>query len=195
MMPGLNNEAYGVVMSKLISRIGCVLLLGVVSTSAFASIITDSKNPYRFLREGQSHTVTHDLTDDGVPTDYSVTGARLHLGFSDGYFVGDWAKDIAGITGAGISGTFEVDGTHYFGYDIRTLGVGPGGIASLNMNGLLQVTVTALKTPGRWDGHNDFWWKTSLLKAKVEAVPEPGTLGLLGLGLLGLAFARRTRTS
>lgn len=165
------------------------------SSSTFAVLVSDFKHVGKWLTEGNSHSIVHDLRDNGVPGSFQVTKAWLSVGFSDGYRSGDWALDMAKVTGSGLSGTWEVDGTHRYGYDIRKVRVGNSGIDDLNFDGLLKVTITALNTPSRWDGHNDFWWKTSTLKARIKpkSVPEPSSVALLGLGVLGLSLARKRK--
>ena len=62
-----------------------------------------------------------------------------------------------------------------------------GALAALNTDGLLEVTVQSV--------FGDFFVGDSTLTVVTADVPTPETLGLLGLGLLSLAFARRARAS
>ena len=52
-------------------------IVGLFAVSAQAMQITDVNNPYVFLNEGESHTITHDLSDDGVPSSYLVTSKLI----------------------------------------------------------------------------------------------------------------------
>ncbi|HEY4367880.1 MAG TPA: PEP-CTERM sorting domain-containing protein [Steroidobacteraceae bacterium] len=91
--------------------------------------------------------------------------------------------DIPGILGDRNVFSFEFGDGAYAGASIA-------GLFELNLLGTLSVTISSLK--------GDFVLTGSHLVAKgwqeVSSVPEPGTLGLLGLGLLGLAVGTRRRS-
>jgi len=176
----------------------------IVASPAFATVIYDWEYPYAWLTEGDVVEETHSIS---LGADQHVYDADLFLYFADDdldyvlkcrLFSGCYWRvgelDKALIEGPGFSEYEEVDGSHLFGYDRVPVSVGTAGLEALNEDGELTFTVTAIKTDGF---HNDFWWKKSLLKAYVEtkAVSEPGTLALLGAGLLGLGWMSRRRRS
>lgn len=70
-----------------------------------------------------------------------------------------------------------------------------GGL--FNMSNIITAANTLSFTPdggGLWSARRGFWWAGGLGHYSAISVPEPGTLSLLGLGLLALGFARRRRT-
>jgi hypothetical protein len=164
-------------------------------------IIWDVERPITFLSEldNQSHTVTHELA---APTGYSIVKAMLVVAFSDGYWHPDRPGEKFHLTADGVDQLYEghMNGTHRWGFQYMPFLLGQASIDSLNSTGELAVTIKALDTLNGVNNcqrqhacANDFWWKKSILVAKVTEVPEPGMLGLLGLGLLGVGTARWLR--
>ncbi|GFE89200.1 PEP-CTERM sorting domain-containing protein [Steroidobacter agaridevorans] len=126
----------------------------------------------------QSHTYTHDLTEHGFrPMEDLITSFNLTLSLGNDSDDGEY---VAVVLRDPEFDRFELSGEAYGGFSILGL---------LNEVGTLTVTVQSL-----W---GDFFLFGSTLTAygdrNVANVPEPGALGLLGIGLIGIALSRRRR--
>jgi PEP-CTERM motif len=138
-----------------------------------------------YLGSYASYPYTHNLTDNGFRPLYDViTSFALNINLKDdsGYDAVETAYiDIPGATGDSYVYNFGLSGAEYGGWSIA-------GVLQLNLLGTLSVTISSIT--------GDFILQNSTLVARGYAnVPEPGVLGLLGIGLLGMALSMRRRKS
>ena len=153
--------------------IAAAALLGMSSMVAAVPMTWEdsySPGPVKMSASGNNYeSWTFDITDDGFnPGSDLVLNYGINLKFrDDSYF--DWAEyvyfDQPGLTG---DRYFEVDTGN------ETAGASFFGLISINLDGMLDVALTATK--------GDFWFKGATLdaygKSYAENVPEPGTLVL-----------------
>jgi hypothetical protein len=179
----------------MLNRILVLVLLAVgFSTAARADYIpatwTDDLNVGSgvYIGNSQSYTYTHNLNDNGFrPLTDWITSFHLSINLADD--TRNWELlpelayvDLPGSFGDGFVTNFGVSGEEFGGWSIL-------GLLQLNTLGTLTVTISSIM--------GDFNLVGSRLTANglsnVASVPEPGALGLLGIGLMGMAFSMRRR--
>lgn len=179
----------------MLNRFFALLLLAIgFATAARADYIpatwTDSANVGSgvYIGSSRSHTYTHDVTDNGFrPLNDLITGFRLSINLADdsrSIFEGPELAfvDLPGAFGDSFVHNFGMSGEEFGGWSIL-------GLLQLNVLGTLTVTISSV-----W---GDFNLVGSTLTASgfanTASVPEPGALGLLGIGLMGAALSMRRR--
>ena len=156
-----------------------VLALGMTfGASAGAATITDTIIQDAYVSFLGSHTYTHDITDGGFVPGSAISGSLQISIYDDARDRFDFLPEVVLV----IVDSFDFDsGGLTFGNFDNSLGI--QALGSLNADGLLQVTVQSLI--------GDFRVGDSVLSVEVSEVPTPGTLGLLGAGLVALGLVRR----
>lgn len=152
------------------------------STSCFAGVISDVVTVNEKLNTWQSVSWTHNILDNGFALG-SAQSAKVSIQIKD-----DSTSWIDGLEAATIViGVidFEDGALVYNAVSDWTGSLGISSLGLLNTFGELNVSVSSL--------FGDFWIGNSTLTVKTSNVPEPGSLLLLSLGLLGLGLARRQK--
>jgi hypothetical protein len=169
--------------------LGTVAMIGLAGTANAAFVPatwSDEMGGTTYIGAGKSYTYSHNINDNGFDV-----GSDLITNFSLSIDLFDDARDgwleIIEIADIDVSGWHEgLVSTFSFGDNAFTSGFSLFGLLELNTAGSLTVTVSSLL--------GDFNVGTSSLTARgYSQVPEPGTIALLGLGLLGVGLGRRKK--
>jgi hypothetical protein len=151
-----------------------------------------------YIDTDSSYSYTHNITDGAGgyhPGTDSISSATLSIWLYDDAFLGDLSLPFIGLVGdqqetvgfrfdggSWISGG-NVDGNILVWDDFDYL------VTSLVTDGVLNVKIRANRGDFRFGAsHLEAWGNSG-----GTSVPEPATLSMLGLGLIGLGFAARRR--
>ena len=164
-------------MKKLVPLLA--LALGLVAHQAAADVIFTSENilddPIHMNGDNGSYSFTHDMTLEGYVPGTQIFSGQLSLDVWDD---GDWRAERFVLN---LNFLDWIDASQPHEVELGVL-----GLVSIWLDGDYTYHITRV-----W---GDFYFGGSTLTiTAAEAVPEPATLAMLGLGLLGFGAARRRR--
>jgi len=178
------------VTRTLFSLIAVAAVSGTAQAAFIPATWTDDYITDQVVSPGSPAEYFHDITFDGFkPGSDLVTSFLLTIDLYSNS-TSRWFQGIATVdAGFGTTNPFVIN----FG-DSAYKGTSLLGLFSLNLEGLLDVSVSSIIGEFELTGSH-LVAKGFQSVASVPSVPEPGTLALLGLGLLGIAAGVRRKAT